>query len=369
MSPVRTTPRPRRELDTPLVMVLAAAALVIAAIVLVAGCGSSSTDSPSSASSGASAGASKGLRIAYQLIPNGDLIVKDRGWLEKALPDTAITWIKFDSSADVNEAIGAGKVDIGLVDSVSAAAGLSQPLDIAYSVPWIYDRIGAAEALAVKNDAGITDFDGLVGKKVGTPVGSATHYSLLAALELNGIDPTEITLVDLSPPDILAAWQAGDIDAAYVGDPTLAELKKDGTVLSTGADLAAEGRSAAHLAVVTTAFSKEDPKAVQTWLDQQNKAVQLYVSDPQAAADAVGRQLDISGADALAQMKGLILLDAARQAKADYLGVPDAPGLLADELQSAAQFLKTQGAVEGVPPLSGFQAALANQYVAKAAGM
>ena len=93
MSPVRTTPRPRRELDTPLVMVLAAAALVIAAIVLVAGCGSNSTDSPSSASSGASAGASKGLRIAYQLIPNGDLIVKDRGWLEKALPDTTITWV------------------------------------------------------------------------------------------------------------------------------------------------------------------------------------------------------------------------------------------------------------------------------------
>lgn len=369
MSPVRTTPRPRRELDCPLVIVLAAVALVIAAAALVAGCGSSSTDSPSSASSGASGGASKGLRIAYQLIPNGDLIVKDQGWLEKALPDTTITWVKFDSSADVNEAIAAGKVDIGLVDSVSAAAGLSQPMDIAYSVPWIYDLIGAAEALAVKNDSGIADFDGLVGKRVGTPVGSAAHYGLLAALELNGIDVTEITLVDLSPSDILTAWQAGDIDAAYVGDPTLAELKKDGTVLSTGADLAAEGRATAHLAVVTTAFSKEDPKAVQTWLDQQNKAVQLYVSDPQAAADAVGRQLDISGADALAQMKGFILLDAVQQAKTSYLGVPDTPGLLAEELQYSAEFLKTQGAVKGVPPPKSFQAALANQYVAKAAGM
>jgi taurine transport system substrate-binding protein len=369
MSPVRTTSRPRHELKTPLVIVLAAAALVIAAIALVAGCGSTSTGSSSSASPGASGSAPQDLRIAYQLIPNGDLIVKDQGWLEKALPDTKIEWVKFDSSADVNEAISAGKVDIGLVGSTSVAAGLSKPMDIAYSVAWIYDLIGAAEALAVKNDAGITDFDGLVGKKVGTPVGSTAHYSLLAALELNGVDPTEITIVDLPPSDILAAWQAGDIDAAYVGNPTLAELKKDGTVLTTSADLAAEGRSTAHLAVVTTAFSKANPKTVQTWLDQQNKAVQLYVSDPQAAADAVGRELDISGADALAQMKELILLNVARQAEADNLGLPDAPGLLADDLRSTAQFLKTQGAVEGVPPLSQFQAALANQYVAQAAGM
>ena len=82
----------------------------------------------------------------------------------------------------------------------------------------------------------------------------------------------------------------------------------------------------------------------------------------------MGRQLDISGADALAQLKGFVLLDATRQAEIEYLGVPDMPGLLADNLQSTAQSLETQGALEGVPSLSSFQAALANEYVAKAAG-
>ena len=37
------------------------------------------------------------IRIAYQAFPSGDLIVKNQGWLEKALPDYKITWTKFDS--------------------------------------------------------------------------------------------------------------------------------------------------------------------------------------------------------------------------------------------------------------------------------
>ena len=80
----------------------------------------------------------------------------------------------------------------------------------------------------------------------------------------------------------------------------------------------------------------------------------------------MGRQLNISAAEALAQMKDLIFLDASAQAGADYLGTPDAPGKLADNLESAAQFLKSQGSVQGVPPLTTFQADLANQFVASA---
>ena len=294
--------------------------------------------------------------------------MKDQGWLEAALPDTTITWVKFDSGADVNTAMIAGSIDIGLAGSSPVAAGLSEPMNIPYKVPWIYDVIGAAESLVVKNSAGVTDIAGLAGKKVGTPFGSTAHYSLLAALELNGVDPTTVKIIDLQPPDILAAWQRGDIDGAYVWNPTLADLKKDGTMLITSEELATQGKLTADLAIVANAFADQYPDAVQTWVDQQNKAVQLYRTDPQAAAEAVGRQLNITADEALAQMKDLIFLDAGEQAGADYLGTPDAPGKLADNLESAAQFLKAQGSVQGVPALTVFQAALGNQWLATAAG-
>jgi taurine transport system substrate-binding protein len=343
---------------TPVLAGLAVLASIALALGLAACGGDEATDD-----TGAS-GAPAEIRIAYQLIPNGDLIVKNQGWLEEALPDTTITWVKFDSGADVNTAIIGGSIDIGLAGSSPVAAGLSEPMNIPYKVPWIHDVIGAAESLIVKNDTGVTDVAGLAGKKVGTPFGSTAHYSLLAALELGGVDPAKVKLVDLQPPDILAAWQRGDIDGAYVWNPTLAELKADGTVLATSEELAAQGKLTADLAIVTNDFAEQYPDAVQTWVDQQSRAVELYRSDPDAAGAAVGAELNITAEEALAQMKDLILLTAAEQAGADYLGTPDAPGMLAENLESAAQFLKTQGSVQGVPALSVFQAGLANQFVA-----
>ena len=308
------------------------------------------------------------LRIAYQLIPNGDLIVKDQGWLEEALPDTEIKWVKFDSGADVNTAMIAGSVDIGLVGSSPVAAGLSKPLEIPYKVPWIYDVIGTAESLVATKDSGVTDVAGLVGKKVGTPFGSTAHYSALAALELAGVDPQDVQLVDLQPPDILAAWERGDIDAAYVWNPTLADLRDSGgVVLATSEELAGQGKLTADLAVVTTAFADKYPDVMKTWVEQQHRAITLYKEDPDAASAAVGRQLNISAEDALAQMSELILLDATEQASADYLGTPDAPGALAQNLMSASEFLKSQGTVEEVPALDVFEAGLANQFVEQVA--
>jgi taurine transport system substrate-binding protein len=318
--------------------------------------------------SSTSSNAPSEVRIAYQLIPNGDLIVKDQGWLEDAFPDTTIKWTQFDSGANVNTAMIAGSVDIGLAGSSPVANGLSDPLNIPYKVPWIFDVIGTAESLVAKNSSGVTDITGLVGKKVGTPFGSTAHYSLLAALELAGVDATKVKIIDLEPQDILAAWQRGDIDAAYVWNPTLAELRKDGTVLATSEELAKQGKLTADLAVVTTAFADKYPDFMTKWVELESKAVDLYRSDPQSAGAAVGRQLNISADEALAQMKELIFLDATEQAGSTYLGTPDAPGALAQNLMSAAEFLKAQGSLEGVKTLEDYQAGLANQFVADVAG-
>jgi taurine transport system substrate-binding protein len=345
--------------------------IVLLALVLAAGLALVACGDDEEAADGASpgGGAPEELRIAYQLIPNGDLIVKDQGWLEEALPDTEITWVKFDSGADVNTAMIAGSVDIGLAGSSPVAAGLSEPLNIPYKVPWIYDVIGKAESLVAKKDSGVTDVAGLVGKTVGTPFGSTAHYSALAALELAGVDPTKVKLVDLQPPDILAAWERGDIDAAYVWNPTLAELRADGSVLATSEELAAQGKLTADLAVVTTEFADAYPDVMEIWVEQQDRAVTLYKESPDEAAAAVGRQLNLTADEVLAQMSEYIYLDASEQAGPDYLGTPDAPGKLAENLMSASDFLKSQGQVEVVPELGIFQAGLANQFAATVAGM
>ncbi|HEX5925297.1 MAG TPA: ABC transporter substrate-binding protein [Baekduia sp.] len=328
-------------------------------VLAVTACGSDDNNATAAASKPAATTAPKKLTIAYQAIPNDDLVVKHEGWLEKALPNTKIEWKLFDSGGSVNEAVAARSVDIGLAGSSPVSRGLSQPLP--YEVPWIHDVIGKAEALVVKKD--ITSIEQLKGKKVATPLASTSHYSLLAALQDHQLTAKDVKVIDAEPDDIAAAWSRGDIDGAYVWNPNLAKLIKDGGhVLVSSADLAKEGKTTYDLAVVTKDFAGKYPDAVKTWVAQQDRAVKLYRSDPQAVATAVGAELNVSADEVKPQLKDLIFLTAAEQAGPDYLG-----GGLAKNLFAAAQFNKDLAQIDKVQPEASYGAAV-NATFASAVG-
>jgi len=346
-----------------------AAALVAAAGLALAACGSdkdatSNTSAATTtgaavttaAATGASTTAGGGstpvsieapdtVTIGYQLIPNGDLIVKHEGWLEDSLgPDVKVEWKVFDSGGAVNEAMIAGALDIGLAGSSPVSRGISN--GIGYQVPWIFDVIGTAEALVVRADSGINSVADLAGKTVATPFASTSHYSLLAALQQVGLDSSKVKIIDAQPDAIYAAWQTGDIDAAYVWNPNLAKIKADGgKVLITSADLAKQGKTTYDLAVVANKFATSYPAVVQAWLDAQNRAVKLLQSDPDAAAADLAAELNISVDEAKSQAADLIFLTADQQAGADYLG-----GGLPANLFAAAQFNQQLGEIEKVQP-------------------
>jgi len=283
------------------------------------------------------------IRIGYQLIPNGDLIVKHYGWLEEAFgPDVTIEWRLFDSGGAVNEAFIAGALDIGLAGSSPVSRGLSNGIE--YQVPWIFDVIGEAEALVVSADSGVTDIAGLAGRTVATPFASTAHYSLLAALEKAGLSPGDVTIIDAQPADIAAAWSNGDIDAAYVWNPVLAELiAAGGTVLTDSAELAAEGKTTYDLAVVSNDFAAAYPDALAVWVAAQDRAVALLNGDPDTAADVLATELEITPEEAADQAADLIFVSAADQIGPDYLG-----GGLSANLYAAAQFNQSLGEIESV---------------------
>ena len=305
------------------------------------------------------------VRIAYQSIPNADLVVKNQRLLEKALPDAEIRWVRFDSGGDVNTAVIAGAVDLGLLGSSPVTKGLSAPLDIPYKVLWIHDLIGDNEALVARKEIG--SVAALKGRKVTAPFGSTAHYSLLAALDAAGLSAADVSLVDLQPQDALAAWQRGDIDAAYVWTPSLTELRKSGKVLVTSREIAARGKPTADLGVVTDAFAGKHPEIVDAWLSAENQAVKLAKSDPAKAAAAIGAELNLTPEEARAQLAELVLLTAKEQQAPAYLGTPGKPGALAGNLRDAAVFLHGQKAIDAVPERSVFERALAVEELARAA--
>lgn len=134
----------------------------------------------------------------------------------------SVDWRKFDSGAGVLRAMASGDVQIGNIGSSPLAVAAAQKLPIEAFL--LASQLGNSEALVVKKN--ITTPKDLIGKRIAVPFISTTHYSLLAALKHWGIKPSQVQLVNLQPPAIIAAWQRGDIDGAYVWAPAVNELEK-----------------------------------------------------------------------------------------------------------------------------------------------
>ena len=298
------------------------------------------------------------VRIAYQTFPSGDLIVKNNKWLEEALPDYNIKWTKFDSGADVNTAFIAKQVDFGALGSSPVARGLSAPLNIPYSVAFILDVAGDNEALVARNGTGIESIADLKGKRVATPFASTAHYSLLAALAQNGLSANDVQLVDLQPQAILAAWERGDIAAAYSWLPSLEQLESNGKVLITSRQLADKGKPTLDLAAVSNSFAKDNAKVVDVWRQQQARALGEIKNDPAAAAKAISAEIALPAGDVEQQLKKTIFLTPEQVASPEWLGTDGKPGNLAANLASASQFLADQKQIPSPAPLSTFQNAI-----------
>ena len=179
------------------------------------------------------------VTVGYQLIYNpwkvpiaDNTFSKATGW--------DVQYRQFDSGAKVIAAMASGDVQIALAGSSPIAAGASQGLDI--QLVWIVEDIASAEALIARNGSGIDKVTDLKGKKVGVPFVSTSHFHLLFALEHFGVPASEVDILNMQPPQLAAAWERGDIDAAFVWDPALGAIKKTGHVVITSGELSKLGK-------------------------------------------------------------------------------------------------------------------------------
>jgi taurine transport system substrate-binding protein len=305
------------------------------------------------------------VTIGYQVIPNAEIIGKQLGWFEKEM-GVKINWKQFDSGRDVNTAMAAGSVDMGLVGTSPAAAGISQ--GVPYEAVWIHDLEGENESLVIKKGKGIKAVKDLVGKKVAAPFGSTTHYSLLGAFKVFGVDPAKVKVLDMQPPDMLAAWQRGDIDAGYVWEPTLKKMvDAGGEIILTSRTMAQKGYLTGDVAVVRKAFADKYPQLVVKYLQVQIKGVDLWNKNPKEAAAAVGKAFNIPADEAEREMKTLVWVTGKEQLSGAYLGTAAKRGKFAKVLKETADFLVSQKTIKSAPDLAAFEKAVNPAYLEKAA--
>jgi taurine transport system substrate-binding protein len=282
-------------------------------------------------------------RIAYQKIPNADLVVKDLGLLKACMPKAKIKYSNFASGGDVVQAYGSKSVDIGLMGSSPATIALSDPLNLPVSVVWIHDVIGTAESLVVR-DKSVSDLKGLKGATIAVPYGSTAHFSLLQALQDAGMDQAkDVKLINLEPEKMAAAWQGKQIDAAWVWDPVLTQLKKTGHVVLSSADTAKAGKPTYDLGTASNDFVQKNPEFMTQWAKAQDYGVKMMSDKPEKAAESIAVELGVSPTDAQKLFAGYQYLPAAQQADNDHLGKK-----MGEDLLTTGKFLFGQGSIDKV---------------------
>jgi len=297
-------------------------------------------------------GQQKEVTIAYQQIDEPWVVGIANGSIEKSTGYT-IHWRQFESGAKVATAMASGDVKVGVIGSSPLAAAVSQGVDL--QLFWILDNINNAEAMVVRNGSGINGPQDLKGKTLAVPFVSTTHYHAMFALQTWGIKPSELKILNMQPNQIVAAWERGDVDAAYVWNPALDQLKKNGKVLITSGELSAKGKPTFDGIAVDRKWGEENKVFMAKLVaaiadyDQQYRSnpAAWSASSPQTAAIAKmigGGAADVPGALALYAFPTL-----QEQASSAWLG-GGKDSRAAFALKDTSEFLKGQHQIGTVLP-------------------
>jgi taurine transport system substrate-binding protein len=316
------------------------------------------------AAAGVAVAQTKEVTIAHQdmLVPLRTL--QESGELEKAT-GYKIKWRMFGGGGDVIRAMASGDVHIGEAGSSPIAAAASQGQDI--RLFWILDDIADAEALVARNGSNVNSMKDLAGKKVAVPFVSTAHYQLMVGLRMEGVDPKTVNVMNMRPPEVAAAWDRGDIDAAFIWDPVLSKVKGNGKVIATSGSLGAKGHPTfdgivvdAKWAANNEAFMVALVKALaKADADYRSNAAKWTADSPQVKAVAKWSKAEPAAVPAAMANYRFPTLE--EQASAKWLG-----GGAAKALANTSEFLKEQGRVQAVLPDYG--KFVTTTYVQKAMG-
>jgi taurine transport system substrate-binding protein len=302
--------------------------------------------------SGVALADSKKVVVGYQTDALPSSLAIANGEFAKAT-GAEIDFRRFNSGADIFAAIASGDVQIGYVGSSPFAAATSRGLDV--KAFYLASISGTDEALVARNGSGIEKLSDLKGKRLAAAPVSTDHYQLLSVLKQEGIPEKDAQVFAIPQPEIVAGWKRGDIDAAFVWDPALTEIKKTGKVLLTSKQVADRGAPTFSAWVATAAFAKENPKFLTAFAAVIDKNSNSFLKDRAAwgpdsdNAKTLAKLLGGTPADQANGLTNLSLLSISQQASDAWLGGGEKSGA-AEILQATAEFLKDQKKITQVLP-------------------
>jgi len=260
-------------------MALAAAA----AALLLTGCATTpggSTEAPGSES----------MTISVGVIPVAEFapifIAQDEGYFadEGLIVETQI----IQNAASIAPSVINGQLQFGTAAAAPFLSAVSQSLPltaVANGSSVSADAATDPSAILVMPDRGIERPADLVGTTVGVnALGSISHVTAAADVDLDGGDHTAVTFVAMPFPDMIAALERGTIDAAVVVEPFQVQGVEAGAVVLShpSSDTLVPGTFT--VLFTSQQYAAEHPDVVERFQRAVDKASLAAAEDPTLVA-------------------------------------------------------------------------------------
>lgn len=220
-----------------------------------------------------------------------------------------------------------------------AAAAISQGVPL--KVVWAQELYTTDEGLVVRDGSGVHTLQDLEHKQLALVVGSTSPFEVATAMRDAGMPAAAITFINMTPATMVAAWERGQLSAAYVWDPAFDFMLRDhGHAIMYDQNVE---RTAPifNLAVVQSGWAKSHAVLVQGFIRAEQAGVAFYRSHPAQAVRDMAKEAGISVALASTELKGYRIYSLKDQLGADGLGTGAAVkhSLVTTSLAAAAHYL------------------------------
>lgn len=256
-------------------------------------------------------------------------------------------WQSFGTSSSRMSAVMSGGIDIACTGVVSALALMARGAK-QFSIIAIPENFGRVEGIFVKG--GVRNIAELKGKKLGVTFASSAHLLVLDLIAKAGLKPDDITVLNVPAPELPAAFQGGQIDAAAAWTPQFDLIRKQPGVTLLADDTQFSLYKSHNVTpgpdvlVVRRAFAEKNAAVVKSYLTAYFKATALLREHPQDAARPLTKLTNLPEEDQVNAVKGADWYSREQQAgllKGDYV----------DGLQKLAELLVTHKQIDKAPPV------------------
>lgn len=289
------------------------------------------------------------LRLGYQ---PGDINTQTMYAEASKLWDKAglkVQLIAFPAGPAMLPAFAAGELDLGWMGEFPIVTGYANGMSIEMI---LVDRINTTNVRVVVNPkSGINSLGDLKGKKIAVSIGSTSHQQVNLALKKGGLTQQDVTLVNLAPGNMPAAYEAGQVDAVVTWEPNISAIERAG-----GKAIATTGSLGDITGVFLGArpeFVKEHPAEVEKFLAVWEETMKAAAAKPDDVRQYEAKRLGLTVPDfsAMLQRMGAVYPSYEDQLTQPYFGQPGqlATSRMLSHLKDIGDFLISEKRINALP--------------------